>query len=97
MSFLFASLSFNGSQILFLLHFSNFFSFFSVHVMHGLIVSEMIWQFCKIATPTSKHRAVSSRATHSLSLHLFNAFKCLSIPFKSQGFYVARLGQTLSD
>ena len=94
MSFLFASLSFNGSQILFLL---DFFSFFSVHVMHGLIVSEMIWQFSKIVTPTSKHRAFSSRATDSLSLHFFNAFKCLSIPFKSQGFYVARLGQTLSD
>ena len=32
-----------------------------------------------------------------VSLHLTNVLKCLRIPFKSQGFYVARLGSTLPD
>ena len=50
-----------------------------------------------VNTPTSKHRAVSSRTTHSVSLHLTNVFKCLRIPFKSQGFYLARLGPTSPD
>ena len=72
----------NGTQIPILLHFSHFFR--SSVFINIVDLGEMIGQFCKIAAPTFKHRAVSSRATHSVSLHLTNVFKCLRIP--SQGF-----------